>query len=72
METKASRALDAVLTKRGRGGAQAMAHRLGVTESAVSRWRRGGGLPNEDYRKAIENETCGKVKPDDWAVLVKL
>ena len=72
MQTKASVALDAILEKRGRGGAKAMAFRIGVTESAVSRWRCGGGLSNEAFRRAIENETCGKVKADDWAKAVRL
>lgn len=71
METKASRALDALLNKQGRGGAKSLAHRLGVTESAVSRWRCGGGTPNSEYRRPLENATAGKVKADDWAVVVK-
>jgi DNA-binding transcriptional regulator YdaS (Cro superfamily) len=72
METKASRALNALLDKQGRGGAKSLAHRLGVTDSAISRWRRGEGTPNADYRPALENATMGQVKADDWAKAVRL
>ena len=71
METKASRALDALLNKQGRGGAKSLAHRLGVTDAAISKWRRGTGTPNADYRGPLENATMGKVKADDWAVEVR-
>jgi transcriptional regulator with XRE-family HTH domain len=64
--TRASVALDTLLKKQGRGGALSLAHRLGVTQSAISKWRRGRGVPNADYRGPLENATMGKVKSDDW------
>lgn len=52
---------------RDKGEAQAaLAERLGVSQSVVSRWAAGKRTPRPDMIKRIRAATGGKVKPGDW------
>jgi transcriptional regulator with XRE-family HTH domain len=47
---------------------RAFASKLGVTESSVYRWKRGGPPPNRGFRNRIEKATKGAVPASSWVV----
>jgi len=57
--------LDSWLTHNGLAEAE-FGKRIGRTQAAVNRWRRGLRIPDAPTQEKIKKETKGQVAPPDW------